>query len=205
MLEGPRSRQAQTEPEGVVRLEGPSGARLEREIDSVTHDWEIVCTAPCVAHTPTAFDYRVTGGGLRPSQGFPLRVDSAENLRVHGAWLDLYVLGWVGVGTGGVATLTALTLELMQTRAFGVPPPFKDPDLGWLAFGAGTAALVGGLALVLTNKHTTVSQDVVDAAGAPVPSTAAPAPAAQLTTAEASARFLRAAPAFGVRVVSLRF
>jgi hypothetical protein len=78
------------------------------------------------------------------------------------------VIGWAGVGAGGLATYSALTLELMQTRVFGAPAPFEDPDVGWAVVGAGAAVLVGGLVLVLTNRHTTISQDIEAAAARPV-------------------------------------
>jgi hypothetical protein len=171
----------------------------------VQHDWEAVCRAPCVARTSTGLNYRVAGGGLKPSQGFALRVDSGqtEDLHVHGAWLGLYVLGWTGVAAGGATAITGLLVGLWSATSttFSLPPPSDDPAIGWIVLGAGAAVAVGGLVLVLTNGHTTVSQDVVQESTAPHVSAATPFPVPQTTTAETSARFMRTGPAFGVPIV----
>jgi hypothetical protein len=193
----------------LVRIDGPAGAALQQEVDSVEHEWETVCKAPCLAHLSPAFQYRVSGAGLRPSQGFSLRVDEgeAEELHVNKAFLGLYVLGWVGVGAGSGVAGTGLIFDLWSAAAnsLSLPPLTRNQALGWILLGGGAAGIVGGLVLVLTNKHTTVSQDVLgqpkaqEQDAAPPPQTPGPAPI------ETAADFLRTAPVFEVPIVSLSF
>lgn len=194
---------------GVVRIDGPEGATFERETDSVEHDWETVCTAPCVAHASTAFKYRIAGAGLKPSRGFALRVDSGqtEELHVNGASLPLYVVGWIGVGGGGAAGVTGLFLALWSATsgAFSLPNPSDNPGIFWAIFGAGAAVAAGGLVLVLTNKHTTVSQDVVGEPKTPDPAAATPPPMPPSTPVDTFARLVPTGPAFELPIVSLHF
>src|SRR6185312_12715197 len=67
-----------------VRVEGPSGLRLEQETDSVTRTWEVVCVAPCGASISTSLRYRLAGGGVQKTEPFDLRAPdgASETLRV---------------------------------------------------------------------------------------------------------------------------
>jgi hypothetical protein len=140
----------------------------------------------------------VSGAGLRPSQGFSLRVDEgeAEELHVNKAFLGLYVLGWVGVGAGSGVAGTGLIFGLWSAAAnsLSLPPLTRNQALGWILLGGGAAGVVGGLVLVLTNKRTTVAQDVLgqpkaqEQGAVSPPQTPGPAPI------QTAAAFLRTGP-----------
>jgi hypothetical protein len=194
---------------GRVRIDGPDGTRFEQETDSLHGEWETVCTAPCVAQVSTAFNYRVARWDMKSSKGFSLRVDEGqtEELHVDGASYVLWGLGWAVLGTGVAATVTGLFIGLLSATgdAIGAPKATTDPALGWIVMGAGVAAAIGGLVLVLTNKHTTVSQDVVEARQAPQLAAAIALPMPRFGPVETSASFVQGAPAFGLPIVSFRF
>jgi hypothetical protein len=156
----------------------------------------------------TAFNYRVARWDMKSSKGFSLRVDEGqtEALHVNGASYLLWGLGWAALGTGVAATLYGLVIELLSATDGALGPRITtDPALGWILAGAGVAVAIGGLVLVLTNKHTTVSQDVVGAPKAPAPAAAIALPMPRSGPVETSAPFVRTAPAFGLPIVNFRF
>ncbi|WP_394843173.1 hypothetical protein LZC95_39745 [Pendulispora brunnea] len=80
-------------------------------------------------------------------------------IHVHSGSKALSVVGWVVFGAGTVTTLTGFALLLGRRLVF--QPGDRDDDMaGAMAVGVGATAAIGGLALVLMNRRTTISQDI---------------------------------------------
>jgi len=154
------------EPMAWVHLDGPGGARLEQDVDSVLHeDWNPVCVAPCDTWVPTSLDFRVSGGGLFPSQDFSLHPDPQQhaNVSVSGGSIPLLVIGIVATAGGALTTTTGLGFFLQGSMAgatWGSVNSPSDQNTGRILMGSGAAAVVVGLVLILTNRHSHVSGDV---------------------------------------------
>jgi hypothetical protein len=164
-----------------VILRGPSGLRLEQNLDSIGGgDWSTVCTGPCDVTLSTDLQYRVAGGGHRASEAFDLRgsPEQAEVIEVHGGSTAGLVVGIVGASVGGAALLAGGALLLFAVTGPITPGPGegKGSMLSWSdagtlgAIGAGSVAvgaplLIGGLALIRANRRSIVSQQVTSADG----------------------------------------
>jgi hypothetical protein len=150
-----------------VRLDGPAGARLEQDLDSIHHsDWQTICEAPCEARVDSAFDYRVAGGLMKASKDFALRAPDGghEVLRVDAASKLWFAVGGVGIGAGagtfGFAASVLLSSPLLSS-SLGGPGLTTDQLDGLLLLGGiGAAVAIGGYALMRAHRSTTVSQDV---------------------------------------------
>jgi hypothetical protein len=155
------------EPKSSVRVNAPSGMRLELSLDSVHLDaWDTICTAPCDVAAPTDGAYRVAGAGYRPSALFALRTHAGESetLRVRPASKARYVIGWVALGAGsaGVAVPLGIVFSYPFLALAGLTPTFSKTEITGLVIAGGAGLVVGGtgLALVLGNRSTTVEQEV---------------------------------------------
>lgn len=162
----------------IVRLDPVPGVTLEARVDG-TGDWEPVCTAPCAGKQRIDAMYRVTGDDIRSSA--PFRLATGENGRVdlhvrrvaktpHTLGIVLTVVGGIGLGVGGIATLGAALSSATQCEGDnkeGIPcSPNQDGLIVGLSIGAaGLASLIGGLVLMGENQNTEVAQDI----GSPTP------------------------------------
>jgi hypothetical protein len=151
-----------------VHIEAPEGVVVEQDVTN-NDGWQPVCTAPCDRPLPTAFNYRVTGGGIRSSGDFTLSgaAGSHERLVVDAASKSAFILGVVAMAGGSVVAyvglFTAYAAELSSTFET------SDSTSGTLGAGVtmmavGALAAVGGLVVALANGKTKVT---VDAGGAP--------------------------------------
>jgi hypothetical protein len=150
-----------------VHLDGPAGVRLEQDLDSVHHsDWNTICVAPCDVQVDTALDYRVAGGLMKASTDFSLRANDGEREDIHiePASRLWYVVGVVGVSAGSAVFVFGLfstvLAPVLQGLVEGPSVTSTERTDGWIMVGAGAAAAVGGLVLMLTNRTTSVSQEV---------------------------------------------
>jgi hypothetical protein len=149
-----------------VHLDGPSGLRLEQDLDSMHHEeWNPVCVAPCDAWVPTTFDLRVSGGGRFPSQDFSLHPDPQQraNVSVSGGSIPLFVAGIVFAAGGGIAHMAGFDIFLsasMPGAASGSVQSPADQRTGLILMGSGAAAAVVGIVLIVMNRHSHVSGDV---------------------------------------------
>jgi hypothetical protein len=154
-----------------VHLDGPGGSRLEQDLDSVHHDdWNPICVAPCDAWVPTSLDFRVSGGGLFPSQEFSLHPGPQQRAKVSvsGGSIPLFAVGIVAVAGGGITSLTGLGFFLQGSMAgatWGSVNSPSDQRTGRILMGSGAAAVVIGIVLILTNRHSNVSGDVTPTLG----------------------------------------
>jgi hypothetical protein len=150
-----------------VHLDGPAGIRLEQDLDSVHHsDWNTICVAPCDVQVDTALDYRVAGGLMKASADFSLRANDGEHEDIHvePASRLWHIVGVVGVSAGSAVFVFGLfstvLAPVLQGLVEGSSVTSTERTDGWIMIGAGAAAAVGGLVLMLTNRTTSVSQDV---------------------------------------------
>jgi hypothetical protein len=149
---------------GWVHIEDSDEARLEHA--SPGQGWIGVCASPCDTAVPTDGIYRIVGPNLETSRPFALgaRGGEYETLHVHG--------GSHRAVTGGIL-LVALGLPLSLSVAFSMvgvsrlngggalTPVERTIEQGGLL--AGGIAAVAGMALILTNLSTGVSQSVMPA------------------------------------------
>jgi hypothetical protein len=166
-----RDRARDLEPHTAsVRVDEP-GLRLEQRPDSNTDEWELVCIAPCDVSVPTAFRYRVSGGGVRTTAPFALRASDGERevLRVEGGSQTLFALGVTGIFVGGAALVAGAYALLVVGVGAVTPAPGEGsgsmgspPGLlpaGLLLTAGGALVAGGGWALMSANRAAEVSQD----------------------------------------------
>jgi hypothetical protein len=144
-----------------VHVDAPEGVVVQQ--DTMNDDtWETVCTAPCDQLLQKGFPYRITGDGIRPSDGFVLLAPSGtrERLVVNAASNVRFVLGKVGLATGGlVAGMAGLYYLIGFTPGF--PGYSGNGDMVLIgAMGIGALVFVGGALLYFGNKSTQVTQDL---------------------------------------------
>jgi hypothetical protein len=151
-----------------VHLEAPDGVLLQQDVTN-DDNWRTVCAAPCDKLLPTAFYYRVTGGGIRSSADFVLRGSpgTRERLVVDGASKSALVLGIIGLSAGGLAAYIGLFVAaagasagLVSDGDGGSGGSSNAAGVGLAMLGIGVLAAAGGLALVVSNSSTTVDQSV---------------------------------------------
>jgi len=98
------------------RIDAPSGVILERDARVLSESnargisrdrWERMCAAPCDMQLSTDFRYRIRGDGITTSNTFFLRApeEAHEIIHVRSASSSLFVLGVIGLGTGGAIAL----------------------------------------------------------------------------------------------------
>ncbi len=151
-----------------VHLEAPDGVSLQQDVTN-DDNWRTVCAAPCDKLLPTAFYYRVTGGGIRSSADFALRgaPGTRERLVVDGASKSALVLGIVGLSVGGLSAYIGLFVAAIGASAGlaadgdgGGNSGSNAAGVGLAMMGIGVLAAAGGLALVVSNSSTTVDQSM---------------------------------------------
>jgi hypothetical protein len=152
-----------------VHLDASDDVRLQQDRTN-DDDWVTVCSAPCDIQLPTAYYYRVAGGGLKASGEFTLHAQPGERetLDVHGASKGWFVLGVVAIPVGLLVGYIGLivgafgTLVSTASSASGQPSSAANnaAGVGWTMFGIGLVAAAGGLILVIANWKTSVSQDI---------------------------------------------
>jgi hypothetical protein len=148
-----------------VHLEAPDGVLLQQDVTN-DDNWRTVCAAPCDKLLPTAFYYRVTGGGIRSSADFVLRGSpgTRERLVVDGASKSALVLGIIGLSAGGLSVYIGLFVAAIGASAGlvdgGGSSGSNATGVGLAMLGIGVLAVAGGLALVVSNSSTTVDQSV---------------------------------------------
>jgi hypothetical protein len=139
----PSTAHAQPAPEGSVRvhLDAPDAARLLR-------------------YDPGF------GDGLQDSSAFRLAGAPGRyvTVTVDAGWKAWRVVGIVLIPVGAVAMSFGSLMGLLGTVADGSGS--WQATLGWCVAVAGVAGLAGGIALVVSNRHTNVDQKTV-AANAP--------------------------------------
>jgi hypothetical protein len=134
-----------------VHLEGRDDAAMQEDTTG-DKEWSTVCSAPCDKPLPAGYDYRVLAPGMKTSSAFTLHGETGSKAYVviHGASRTGSVVGWVGVIVGAAMVLVAL-----DASGGG-----SSQNLDWPLLGTGVAVAGGGLALLLINAKTTVSQAV---------------------------------------------
>jgi hypothetical protein len=148
-----------------VHIEGSQVAQLQRD-KSGDGDWVTVCTAPCDRALPAQVGYRIVGDGIRDSSDFELSAQGGERqtLTVDEGSRGGFVLGLVGTIAGGIAIGVGLVVVFIAAVSRAVADDSeKQGDAnaetaGWVISGAGTAGLVGGIVLLVSNGHTRVAQ-----------------------------------------------
>ena len=153
----------------VVQLEGADGAELQRRngAGDDDDDWVTVCSGPCNARVPVGAEYRIAGGGIRPSRPFQLAGAPGDrvSIDVTPGSTGWFVLGIVIIPLGGATMLTGLMLLVVSalvgmTNGGGDATASDFTAAGWITIGLGTAAMVGGVVLVINNAHSSVTQNV---------------------------------------------
>ena len=140
-----------------VRLDASEGVLLQQDVTNDDH-WRTVCLAPCDKLLPTAFHYRVTGGGIKPSADFALQAPRGthDTLVVDGASKAASVVGIVGMAVGIPVGAVALLGDLAGALFGGYT---GDGNGVFLAVtGIATVMVVGGALLHGANKTTKVNQ-----------------------------------------------
>jgi hypothetical protein len=140
-----------------VHLDASEGVLLQQDITNDDH-WRTVCLAPCDKLLPTAFYYRVTGGGIKSSAAFALQAPRGthDTLVVNGASKAASVVGIVGMAVGIPVGAIALLGDLAGAAFGGYT---GDGNGVFLAVtGIATLLVVGGALLHGANKRTQVNQ-----------------------------------------------
>jgi hypothetical protein len=101
----------------TIHIEGADGASLER---STGGGWEDVCTAPCDKEMPLEGAYRLSGGGIRDSNGFAfgeanpgdrvtIRTNTSSSV-AHGFGIGFVIagpiIGFTGIFVAAIASLS---------------------------------------------------------------------------------------------------
>jgi hypothetical protein len=159
----------------LVHLDGDDDATLQVNVDN---EWVTYCKAPCNERVGADALFRVSGSGLRNSSPFTLRADPGASETVHvdstssGAHVfgaSLVVLGSLGVLTGVVLDFLGVQAEKcssttnIEPDGTDAPSSCEKPwhNLVGIGVGVGIASIVvlaGGVALMIANGHSTVSQ-----------------------------------------------
>jgi hypothetical protein len=147
--------------EVVLHVEAPPGVVVQQD---VTNDdgWQTVCEAPCDKALSTAFNYRVTGGGIKSSSDFTLNSSlTHENLVVDGASTTAFVLGVVAMAGGVVIAYVGLIVtyagELSGAFDSGNTSTQGTVSGGLTMMGVGALAAVTGLVVAVVNGKTKVT------------------------------------------------
>lgn len=201
-----------------VHLDGPEAMRLEEQriLGNGDDEWAPMCTAPCDVQVSASARYRLSGGGRFDSNDFSLRPDATGHatVRARGGSVSLYVLGIVGLGTGGVLTAAGIYLELVALTS-GIPVGDGEgldaqgqeqqkqfAEIGAIFLASGAAVGVVGVLVMAHNRHPTLDADVVPAVASPSPSDAwNRSPSWKEHTADSQ----RLPPVAGVPLIDLRF
>jgi hypothetical protein len=146
-----------------VHIEGSDEARLEQDATG-RGGWQQVCSAPCDMQLPNDKDYRITGGGMKSSRVFHLagHTGDHETVTVSPGSKGWLVVGIVLLPIAGLTMFVGLIAGLVGSfaEAAGDRNGAGLASGGWTAFGVGTAALIGGIVLIVSNAKTGISQDV---------------------------------------------
>jgi len=150
-----------------VHIEGSQVAQLQRDT-SGDGNWETVCTAPCDKALPAQVGYRIVGDGIRDSSDFELSAQAGarQTLTVDEGSRGGFVLGIVGTVAGGIAIGVGLLVVFIAAVSRAVDDgdstatqgDVNAETAGWVISGAGTAGLVGGIVLLVSNGRTRVAQ-----------------------------------------------
>jgi hypothetical protein len=152
-----------------VHVDGADNAKIEQDRTGDGQTWEPICTAPCDKALPNAYSYRVTGEGIRDSAPFTLSgaANSRETVNVNEGSKGGFVLGIVSTAVGGgvlviglfVVLIAAASRSIDSTDGVSTSGDTGAETVGWIMSAAGTAGLVGGIVLIVSNARTRVSQD----------------------------------------------
>jgi hypothetical protein len=159
-----------------MHIEGSQVAELQRDTTGDGNNWETVCTAPCDKAVPAQSGYRIVGEGIRDSAAFEVTGTNGERqtLSVDEGSRSGFVLGIVGTAAGGVALGVGLIVVLVSALARSIDNAdgvsstgaHSSETAGWVISGVGTAGLVGGIVLMVSNGRTRVSQGSATASSA---------------------------------------
>lgn len=159
----------------LVHLDGDDDAALQVKVND---EWVTYCDAPCNERVGADAIFRVSGSGLRNSPPFMLHGEpgSSQTVSVDSASSGEFVFGASLVVVGSLGVLTGVALDFVGvkteecTNDLLIEPDGSDSpsscDKPWhnlvgIGVGIGIASLVvvaGGAALMLANRHSTVSQ-----------------------------------------------
>jgi hypothetical protein len=147
-----------------VHLDGAPDARLEADTGA-NGDWVEVCATPCDQFISAGRSYRIAGDGIKASRDFELRAPAGgrERIRVGPASKKWFGVGLVLTGAGiVVSSLGGAILYLRYAFAAlaGVPSADVDPTPGLALVGIGVALAAPGLALLLPNQRTSITQEI---------------------------------------------
>ncbi len=153
----------------VVHVENGSGVAIEQQVGD--WEWVVVCDGACDRALPTFATYRINGSDLRPSRPFQLEPSSGEpvSLHVSRASYSLSALGIVGVIIGGVGVIggaLALFVEAVKEECSNCLTGWANTtglNTAWTVIGLSAATVIASIALIATNRHTTVVSKVGDA------------------------------------------
>ena len=146
-----------------------------------TSEWNVACVSPCEKDLPLADDYRLTGGGIRPSDDFKLHAVAGEavELRVRPSTMFTWELGVIIGGTGFLVDAVAVYLLVVSLAvkvgdctgngAFisvvaqgvcrGQPTPATLRAISFIALVPGTVAMIGGIATASSAWTTRLTQE----------------------------------------------
>lgn len=141
---------------------GGDAAVLEEERAG---NWQPVCTAPCQKDLPLDATYRISGAGIRNSNGFRLNAAPGDRLRLTAdtASSTAHTLGMVMlVGSASVGLLAFWFLDL-AADAQSYDSRSSDRQMGTAVVTVLVSAVVGavGLGLVLGTQTTSAKQELV--------------------------------------------
>jgi hypothetical protein len=159
----------------AVHIEADAHVVIERR-DPGARTLVPACTAPCDMALPLSASYRAAGSDVRSSAPFHLGASSGERvlLDVHTAPQGPFVGGVTAASVGGGAVVVGgIVLSLnwflgvLSCSKGDCPGPSEGVnDVGFVMVGAGAAALVAGVAVLVTSSRSTVTQSAAPAAPA---------------------------------------
>jgi len=157
-------------PEGnaLVHIDSEDPVTLERRVPG-TRFWTPVCTSPCDIGVPVWGSYRISGQGIRDSNDFNLAARNGDHvvLNVSSATKGGFAGGIALTSIGGFSILVGATILFsvatsdLANNAADQPSSPNDGTwntAGWIMVGAGAGAVLVGILLLTTNRHSNVAQ-----------------------------------------------
>jgi hypothetical protein len=151
-----------------VHVEGSEDGEVQQR-RGPRGEWTTVCSGPCDMALPMGNDYRIAGGSIRPSGVFHLSGAPGDRVTINvnpgsKAW---FVLGIVGTSLGGAVALVGLFVGLIGSVGVTVSPTGSTDrqnwqgveNAGWVTFGVGAVAVVGGILLITGNARTSAAPE----------------------------------------------
>ncbi len=157
---------------GAAPFQGPDGATVRIEADfpwgmylfSAAPSgvgWDRLCSAPCDLRVDPAKTYRLDGPMLMASAPFKLEPRRPQTLYVNTANAGAYATGWV-LAISGLAMMAPgayIAHQGVEVTDKSTGERTRSTVPGWILLGVGAVMVIPGVALIVANTTTEVTDD----------------------------------------------